>query len=283
MITTATNHMIPELKKLWKLSFHDDNDYIDFYYENRFCDKETIVYLIENQIVAMLTLMPGYVVHQNTKLPVSYVYAVATHPEHRSKGYAKALLEYANLHFSKDNVGTFLVPATPSLFPYYEMLGYQLVSNKKLLHTDVDTYLQSVEKQVLATHIKMEQLTVQEYYQYRACAYKEAGYVMWDERALDYLIREFQFVGGYASKVVIDQEEGAVLYYVNKDTLIIKETTLSDRHIFTVVNYLKEQMNFSNITIHLPKTSLLPGESIPYVMSYGGGFIGGEYVNLVLD
>lgn len=283
MITTATNQMVPELKELWKLCFHDEDTYIDFYYRNRFVEKETLVYLVESHVVAMLTLMPGYVVHHKEKQPVRYVYAVATHPDHRKRGYAAALIDYAHQFIPTDYVGTFLVPASPSLFQYYETLGYQAVSNKELLHCKVDDFLSLSKIEELEPQVRMEQLTEYDYDQYRAKAYENTGYVMWEIDSLRYLISEFQFLGGYAYKVIMNREEGALLYYLDRDTLVIKETTLSDSGIREAVRFLKLQMSFSYITIILPKTSHLVGETMPYAMSYANGFWGNEYINMALD
>ncbi len=290
MITTAKHDMISQLKSLWKLCFHDEDAYIDFYYENRFKAEETLVYLIEDQVVAMLTLMPGYVVHHKAKLPVRYVYAVATHPEHRRKGYAAALMEHANQMIKKDYVGTFLVPANPSLFGYYETLGYQTLSHKRVLHISMENFFKDL-KQFDSKHEieKVEPLTVEDFYSLRNKAFTKAGFVLWEQEDLSYLLKEFIFLGGQAQKVILRKEgdlhyeEGALLYYQDNDTLIIKETTLSDVSLYAAVKYLSSQIAVSHMSVILPKHSKILGEEAPYVMAFAKGFEGEEYVNLVLD
>jgi predicted acetyltransferase len=283
MITTATKRMIPELKKLWKLCFHDEDNYIDFYYKNRFIEKETLVYLMKEKVVAMLTIMPGFVVHHKSQQPVRYVYAVATHPDHRRHGYSAALLEYANETSGNDYVGTFLVPASQSLFRYYEALGYRMVSDKRVLHKSVDDFLLELRIEQVQQVKAIKQLTKQDFLSLRSKAFEQSGYVMWESEALEYVIREFMFLGGCAYKVMLDKEEGAFLYYIDKDTLVIKETTLTESGLCAVIKYLKQQLEFVHITIILSKASSLSGETTPFVMAYADGFQGDEYVNLVLD
>lgn len=291
MITTAKNVNVSELKNLWKLCFHDEDAYINFYYENRFKTEETLVYLVENQVVAMLTLMPGFVVHPNEKLPVRYVYAVATHPDHRRKGYAAALMEYANQLEGKDYLGTFLVPASASLFQYYEALGYQTLSHKKVLHMNMEDFFDELKQFDLKQEIeRVTPLKPDDFYLLRNKSYTEDGFVLWEYEDLDYLLKEFLFLGGQALKVKLKKEagallyeEGALLYYVDHNNLVIKETTLSDTGLYAAVRYLSSQHNFEHMTVLLPNQSVIQGEEIPFVMVRGNGFQGGEYVNLVLD
>lgn len=284
MITTASNDMVTELKQLWKICFHDEDAYINFYYENRFKEEETLVYLVENRVVAMLTLMPGYVVSPQEKLPVRYVYAVATHPEHRRKGYAAALMEYANNSRDKDYLGTFLVPATQSLFHYYEALGYQTMSHKKVLHKNMENFLSELHRLDLKQTVeKVMPLRIEDFYALRMKTFAEAGFVLWEQEDLSYLLKEFLFLGGQALKVVLEKEEGALLYYEDKDKLVVKESTLSDAALYAAIKYLNSDNRFQQITVTLAKHSTIEGEEAPFVMAYAKGFHGGEYVNLVLD
>ena len=96
LITISDNMMIPDLKELWKLSFHDEDSYIDFYFEHRYRAENTYVYLDNGIPMGMLTLLPAQiVVTDDSKQPIYYVYAVATHPSMRRQGIAAKLLDYA--------------------------------------------------------------------------------------------------------------------------------------------------------------------------------------------
>lgn len=282
MITYASKEMIPELKTLWKLCFHDEDAYIDLYYSNRFKEQETLVYQTENKIAAMLTLMPATVTHHNQESLVRYVYAVATHPDHRRLGYAAALIKYANEEKELGYLGTFLVPASLSLFSYYEALGYKTITSKKVLQTSVEDFL--AMKQLHGERVdSISQLAEDEFEGFRDNSYKETGYLRWDQASLQYLLHEFRFLGGTAIKVRLEKESGAFLYYLDHNCLVVKETSLSDQGIYATIQYLQKNVSFTSVAITLTKTSQLEGESTPYVMSYGEGFEGEEYVNLVLD
>jgi predicted acetyltransferase len=284
MITTAKNDMVSELKNLWKLCFHDEDSYINFYYENRFKADETLVYLVENQVVAMLTLMPGFVVHKEEKLPIRYVYAVATHPDHRRKGYAAALIDYANQTREKDYIGTFLVPASETLYQYYEAHGYQTVNHKKVLYKNMEDFCNDLKHFDGKHEVKcVAPLVSEDFYELRAKAYTEAGFVSWEQEDLDYLLKEFLYLGGQALKVMLEKEDGALLYYEDKDNLVIKETTLSDEGLYTAVKYLNAKNKYKHLTVILPKHSTIEAEEAPFAMAHGKGFCDNEYVNLALD
>lgn len=108
------------LKKLWKTVFGDPDSFIDAFFQVAFAP-DRCRYTEENgePICALYWFDCEYA---GGKL--AYIYAVATHPDHRGKGLASRLLTDTHSHLrSLGYAGTVLKPAK-GLFPFYERLGY---------------------------------------------------------------------------------------------------------------------------------------------------------------
>lgn len=127
VIRFAKDSDIDKLKELWKLCFGDEDSYIHFYYTNRFKKEETVVLLEDNHIAAMLTMLPLELVLPNNRTYKStMLYAIATHPNYRSKGFATQIIDYSNTCIQLNNeYFSVLVPATNQLFDFYYKHNYK--------------------------------------------------------------------------------------------------------------------------------------------------------------
>lgn len=109
------------LKKLWKTVFGDPDSFINAFFQIAF-SPDRCRFLEENgeTICALYWFDCEY---EGGKL--AYIYAVATHPDHRGKGLASLLMQETHVHLKTlGYAGAVLRPATPSLFSFYERLGY---------------------------------------------------------------------------------------------------------------------------------------------------------------
>ena len=109
-----------KLKSIWQSAFQEPMDAIDKFFSTAF-SPERCLFLTENE-VPVSALYWFDCEYDGGKL--AYIYAVATHPDHRGKGLASRLLNQAHVHL-KDlgYAGCVLKPAA-GLFPFYERLGY---------------------------------------------------------------------------------------------------------------------------------------------------------------
>lgn len=283
MIQYATNKMIPELSQLWYLCFHDGEPYRSFYYDNLFKAEDTLVYMAEDKPAAMLTLLRAQKVQDGRLTPVRYVYAVATHPEYRRKGYAAALLAYANQNCTKNPVSdsdystTLLVPASKELFGYYGKLGYH--TQYYLKHITVARS----EENYGQSDILTSDLTASEYDRIRAEAFYKEGNVLWSVEALDYMIREIRFTGGHAVKMTLQNQECAAVYYVDGNDLVIKELAAPDTLVMPLIQHLIHMTDTDLGRVKLSADSQLEGEILPYGMAYQTQKDRHCYFNLSLD
>ena len=86
-IRPARPEEIPRQKELWKLAFGDDDAYIDYFYAHG--EESQVLLLLEDGVVwTMVALFPMTVtLPQGESLSSAYIYALATHPEARKKGF----------------------------------------------------------------------------------------------------------------------------------------------------------------------------------------------------
>lgn len=108
------------MKQLWKTVFGDPDSFIDAFFQIAY-SPDRCCYTEENG-EAICALYWFDCCYEGGKL--AYIYAVATHPEHRGKGLATRLLQQTHdLLKAQGYAGAVLKPAT-GLFPFYERLGY---------------------------------------------------------------------------------------------------------------------------------------------------------------
>ena len=115
----------PQVLRVWQACFGDDEEYIRFFWENGFPVCRGLCLEADGQTVSMLFLLPCALAYKMTYLPAEYVYAVATLPEHRGRGYAAQLTrEAAAIAVSEGKSALCLRPGDEGLYDYYGKLGF---------------------------------------------------------------------------------------------------------------------------------------------------------------
>lgn len=110
-----------QLKKLWKESFGDTDVVIDAFFENAFSTDRCMCVFDNGSIAASLYWFNCTFSGKR----IAYIYAVSTAEQHRGKGFCRKLMEYTHLQLSSlGYAGSLLVPASESLFGFYEKIGY---------------------------------------------------------------------------------------------------------------------------------------------------------------
>ena len=88
---------IPRERELWRMSFGDDWEYIDTYYDHTHDPDWCVV--LEDEDGVVQTMLIGFPVQQTlpdgAQIPAIYYYALGTDPAVRGRGYGRALFRYA--------------------------------------------------------------------------------------------------------------------------------------------------------------------------------------------
>lgn len=118
---------IPRLKELWRSAFGDSDQYIDYFFDRLYTPERMLLLAEDGVPMTMLALLPmTFSDRDGNPARMSYIYALATAPEGRLKGYGRQLLNYADHYAGRlgaDCIST--VPAEPSLHRFFGTVGFR--------------------------------------------------------------------------------------------------------------------------------------------------------------
>lgn len=253
-----------QLHKIWHTCFGDSRDYIENYLQKRFMPENMFVIHEDGKPVAMASFLPMYLAVNGEKRNARYVYAVATLPEYRRRGFATKLIKYAAEKYREPLI---LLPENESLKAYYSTLGFQeaflLPYHQKEVTLVSEKDISNEPKEQLG--IWQADIPAPELYkQLRDSYFEQEGYVEWDEEAIAYAIRENDVCGGRTlvlSKTVPsgEVERRLLMYRSVKDTgeLYIVETTLEKEMLDELMPVLLENTGTDKLIMKQSEGMLL--------------------------
>lgn len=119
---------VESLKQLWSRCFADDDSFIRLFFEQVYRPEYTLADVEEDRVCAALYWMSRTLTYNGKRLPVAYLYGVATAPECRGEGRSSRLIGAAAEVMRRQGfVGIVTVPADAGLFGFYERLGFHTV------------------------------------------------------------------------------------------------------------------------------------------------------------
>lgn len=186
------------LKRLWKTVFGDSDSFLDAFFRLAY-SPDRCQYLEEGgDVVSVLYWFDCS--FEGGKL--AYIYAVATHPEHRGKGLASRLLRQTHdLLKAQGYAGAVLKPAK-GLFPFYERLGYVTCGYIRRFHAGASN-----------PPAALKALSAEEYGLCRRSLLPENA-VIQEGLTLTFLRSFASYYAGADALVCAAPEEGAVFEYL---------------------------------------------------------------------
>ena len=86
-------------RELWRTAFGDEEEVIDCFYQCCYRSEDMLVLAEDGRICTMLALLPmELVAPAGQSASAWYVYALATDPDQRKKGFGRLLLHYADFY-----------------------------------------------------------------------------------------------------------------------------------------------------------------------------------------
>lgn len=114
--------MTEQLKELWFLAFGDSMEFIDLFFETAYAPDHCRFLTEDDQITAALYWLDCEYRGQKQ----AYIYAVATHPDHRGRGKCRTLMEQAHeILKAQGYTAALLRPADEGLRRMYGKMGYR--------------------------------------------------------------------------------------------------------------------------------------------------------------
>lgn len=132
MIRLATKNDESSLREIWRIIFDDSDFFIDLHYSKKYKPENTLLYISNNQIIAMLQMLPYQFNFWNESLEICYLCGLATLPAFRNKGIMSELIQTSNQLMEQRKIDlAILIPATEKLFTYYQQFDYEQVFEKE--------------------------------------------------------------------------------------------------------------------------------------------------------
>lgn len=245
----ASDRMVPALKGLWKLCFGDPDGYIDLYFQNRYQAANTLVALSGNMPAAMLTMLPLVIASPAAEARARYVFAVATHPDHRGQGLSTELLEAAHDWMRNAGVAlSLLVPASEGLFRFYGQRGYETafdLCHARLTEDELNREDSGRFEVFLGRLSELEHMRNRFYANSRLFA-------RWDREALSYIDRELSFFEG--SVLILKRGSriaGYAACYPMGPDLLVKELAVEAEDFMPAAAALQKHYGVKRICIRL--------------------------------
>lgn len=293
-VVFANEYDMEAIVKLWQTCFGDDREYIEFYLKHRFTQENMLVIHENGSPVSMASMLPVQITMNGEKRSAKYVYAVATLPEYRQKGYAAEILKYAA---GKYNEPLILQPADEKLCRYYAKLGFQekfcespcwsydgactkmtVVSQKQGHRELVQSSMEQQEPGNMLGKWAVSNADAKEYKAVRDQYFEKEGYVVWDEAALAYAIRENQFCNG-KTLLLTQERDGSVcrevlMYRKEGSRLQVIETTLEDDAFYEILPELLAATGAAKALARNMGGMILLPESLKNWSCAEGGYLG---------
>lgn len=222
MITFADISMEKDLIEIWHKSFGDSIEYIHMFLQWNAARAKIIVYMIQDRPVSVAYLLPlVYRKAGEQDVPCWYLYAAATMPEYRNRGYFSDILAFIKVHVPEPVI---LVPAEHSLIGYYEKQGLYVWQQEEV--TRVSEHRQKTEETAMISCIT--DMDVKAYEAVREAYLCQSGYMKWDTHFLDYIFRENMVCGGRQQCMCIDGISYSAIYRMEGTSLKVLELLRQD-------------------------------------------------------
>ena len=184
---------IPKIIDLWKDSFGDSKEYVEFFIKHRFCADFTAILDIDGEIAGMAHLLPC-TVYPNKK--AMYLYAVCIRKDFRNRGYFKFLVTNILKETKKLGFINLCVPVE-DLAEVYRKFGleYKYTAKDYVFYKN-ENLNQSIDQNV-------ESASIDDFLNF----FEMNGGVNWDRFAIEYAFLENELTGGKELKINLNGKE----------------------------------------------------------------------------
>lgn len=122
----AKEQDLPGIRALWQEAFGDSPEAVDEFF-SAFPSCRSYVARTVDRVCAMVHVLPQ-ILRAEGDSPAGYVYAVATAEQYRGQGLCRELMAFSEQDLALRGFAcAVLTPGEPSLFRFYEKLGYEAV------------------------------------------------------------------------------------------------------------------------------------------------------------
>ena len=202
------------LIRLWSEVFGDSPETLKFFFDTVFSPDQTLTLSADGQIVSALYLLPATFFDGTARKQAHYIYAAATAPAYRSRGYMDLLLQAAaRVGEKRGDAYSILLPSEESLYAFYAGKGYQTAFSER-----VQTVSREPSREGLLRMADLDEICAIRSGIEWCCA--KDGVVLWS-RAHVALAQHFYRV--YGGSVWTDGEAYAFCEPIENGTMLVRE------------------------------------------------------------
>ena len=253
-----------ELKTLWEIGFGDDRTYIDLFFEYKYKENRTYVLSVDNIIAAMVTAIPvNYVVSEKVYEAVM-LYAVATRPDERGKGYSTLLMDYVNEDFKNKGFKlSVLVPANKPLIDFYKKRGYAEAFTIYEGRYHDEMHIQDP----VAIHMEPVDAKLYNHMRNSFLVYNKG--VLYHDEDIGFQKKTAALSGGDLFTLKSPDFTGcAVVERISPERILVKELLVEERRVTACLKRMVEFLPADEVVVRLPKhNDDLTGESRVFGMA----------------
>lgn len=225
MITLARDGMRGDLEYIWRACFGDPSDYVKYFFDFRYNPNNCAVYVDDSsgRAVAMIHMLPAAITEDAEVVPVQYIYALATRPDHQGRGIMTALLRFAE-QYANHRRQRYLIlsPGNRELYRLYEKKGfYRCFSVRKVYMTrkDLLTLSAGTDQQVRPHPLQLSDLAAVR----RDVLIDREGSISWDMEAIRYAAGVHTHCGGIVVAGERDNSAGYAFCKVQGERVNVSE------------------------------------------------------------
>jgi len=205
------------LREIWKQVFRSDDG--DLFFEHFFTPERCIIIENSGKTSAMGFLLPGGdFVTGNTSYPCGMIYALATLPEYRSKGFASEIVhKLIEEGYKSGYKAIILCPSDDALFDYYHQRTV-FRENFYVCETKYNAFGTCEE------NFTITDASAHEYHDIRESLLADIPHIKMDISAIEYQRKLSNFTGGKLIKLDIDGHTSCAATEICEDgSVLIKE------------------------------------------------------------
>lgn len=267
----AVTEDISSLKELWFEAFKENEEQLNCFFETIFSSQIAYVAKDNESLVAMVYMLDTMV---NSR-KAAYLYAAATKKEYQGQGIMTNLVDYA---INNSNIELCItMPATSSLYHYYEKLGFQPLKQ-------TETVYSREELTQIAKPYEQEEIFVNSYCGIRNRVLKN-NFLFWNNNHIDYALN---YEESYGSKIIKKNFGYAILS--EDKTCRVLEIICDEKNMPYMITDILENTECSTFVFCLSENqnSIIPDKTgfeinygmVKYLTDYKPDYI---YARLLLD
>lgn len=218
-IRYARDNEVGDIKEIWNYCFDDGQNFVDYYFENKYKNNNTVVVDEGEEIVSSLQLNQ-YKIRLNDKIyDTSYVVGVSTFPQVRGRGYMKNIMEFTLKElYKKNQLVSILMPIDYRLYRKYgyehcyDQLEY-IIDIEDLKQFEINGRLHKANNLNIANLVDIS----------KSFLASVNGNVERDEKYYRNLFKEIKSEDGHVYIHENDGHQGYIIYFFNGDTMFVRE------------------------------------------------------------